>query len=84
MAIKKRRAEPYFNGRVRTRSFEEEDLVLRGTGVTIQEEEKLGPKWEGPYVLTAYRRPRAYELKYNKRKKLPRPWNVGHLKKHYV
>lgn len=55
--------EHYFNKRVKPRSFKAGDLVLKETGVTTQDEGKLGPWWEGPYVVVASNRLGSYCLK---------------------
>lgn len=54
MASNKRKAEHYFNKHIKPRSFKVGDLVLKQTGGMTQEEgKKLGPRWEGLYVVTA-------------------------------
>ncbi|KAG2712980.1 hypothetical protein I3760_04G152300 [Carya illinoinensis] len=80
MMTDKRKSKRYFNQRVRPQSFKKGDLVLREIEVTTQEEEKLGPKWEGKYVVTTCRRLGVCWLKDAKGKELPHLWNSGHLK----
>lgn len=60
------------------------ELVLKETGVTSQEEGKLGPKWKRPYVVTACHKPKAYWLKDVEGKELQRPWNAEHIKKYFA
>lgn len=54
VAACKRKTEQYFNKRVRSRSFKVGDLVLKENGVITVEEGKLGPRWEGPYLVTEF------------------------------
>lgn len=49
--INKRKANYYFNHKLKPRSFEAGNLGLREKGTTMQEEGKLGPQWEGPYLV---------------------------------
>ena len=44
---------------------------------------KLGPNWEGPYIVTRVIRPGNYELKMEEGKILPHTWNAEHLKRFY-
>lgn len=39
-----------------SRTFKIRDLVVKETGSTTQDEGKLGPRWEGPYVVVATNR----------------------------
>lgn len=73
-----KRATYYFNKRVKHRAFKVEDLMLREVGSTTRKEGegKLGPSWEGLYVVVASRRPSMYHLKDMNGKKLPHQWNV--------
>lgn len=57
-------------------TFEVDDLVLREAGVTTQDEGKLGPQWEGPYVLIANHRPGSCSLKDSQGKELQHPCNA--------
>lgn len=56
----RRKVEHSFNRRVQPWPFKVRDLVLRQTGVMTQAEGKLGPRWEGPYVVTTSGRPGSY------------------------
>lgn len=53
VTLSKWKTEQYFNKRVKSRRFKKGDLVLRETKVTLTEEGKLGPWWEGPYVVVS-------------------------------
>ncbi|XP_042944642.1 uncharacterized protein LOC122278528 [Carya illinoinensis] len=55
--LHKRKTEHYFNKRVKPRSFKVGDLVFKEIGVTTQDEGKLGPRWEGPYIVIANLKP---------------------------
>lgn len=59
----KRRAERCFNKRVHPKTFAVEELVLKEIGTMMWDEEKLGSRWEGPYVVSATNRSGAYRLK---------------------
>ena len=76
----RRKVAQYHNGRVRTRSFQKNDLVLR----KIQSPgHKLGPNWEGPYQIEEVIGHGAYILKDLNGKLLPRAWNICNLRKFY-
>ena len=44
---------------------------------------KLGPNWEGPYIISRVVRPGNYELKTEEGKILRHTWNAEHLKRFY-
>ena len=44
---------------------------------------KLGPNWEGPYIISCIIGPRNYELQKEEGKTLPHSWNAEHLKRFY-
>ena len=44
---------------------------------------KLGPKWEGPCIISRVFRPRNYELHIEEGKILQHAWNAEHLKRFY-
>ncbi|KAL0411775.1 UNVERIFIED_CONTAM: hypothetical protein Slati_3767200 [Sesamum latifolium] len=72
-----------YNKRVRARSFQVGDLVLRRAD-TLKPVGKLDPTWERPYKITGIIGRGAYELEDLDDRPLPRPWNVHNLKKYYV
>ncbi|GJV43679.1 reverse transcriptase domain-containing protein [Tanacetum coccineum] len=52
-AKSKRQMEKYYNTKVRNTSFKPGDLVYRNNEAShVEDTEKLGPKWEGPYEVT--------------------------------
>lgn len=54
MTAHERETEHYFSKSVNPRMFKVGDLVLKETEpTTLPVEGKLGPRWEGPYVVTA-------------------------------
>ncbi|KAG6639419.1 hypothetical protein CIPAW_10G099100 [Carya illinoinensis] len=83
MTLNKRRTERYFNQRVKPRTFKIGDLSLRENRITMQEEGKLGPYWEGPYVVITNNQPGSYFLKDAQGKELPHLWNSEHIKRYY-
>ena len=44
---------------------------------------KLGPNWEGPYVISRIVRPGNYEIQAEEGKTLPHSWNAEHLRRFY-
>ncbi|KAL0437676.1 UNVERIFIED_CONTAM: hypothetical protein Sradi_0475500 [Sesamum radiatum] len=72
-----------YNKRVKTRSFQVGDLVLRRTDA-LKPVGKLDPTWEGPYKITSIIGRGAYELEDLDGHPLPRPWNIHNLKRYYV
>ena len=81
----------YHSCRVRTRTFQEGDLVLR----LIQDQtdmHKLSPRWEGPFVVSKNLHNGSYYLidvcvRKDSRKseeKTHRPWNIAHVRPYYT
>ena len=75
----------YYNSRVKPRSFQMGDLVLKKVILATKDsrEGKLGPNWEGPYLIIEVVRPGTYRIQNSEGKVLPHPWNAEHLKKYY-
>ncbi|RDX92426.1 hypothetical protein CR513_25443, partial [Mucuna pruriens] len=80
-AIKTRVAKMY-NRRVIPRSFKPQDLVLRKV-VQKAENNKLTPKWEGPFRIKREVGQGAYWLESLKGKEIPRTWNAVSLRMYY-
>nr|GEV48496.1 reverse transcriptase domain-containing protein [Tanacetum cinerariifolium] len=77
--------EKYYNARVRNTSFKPGDLVYRSNEASyVEDGDKLGPKWEGPYEVTEALGKGAYKLRDRNGNTLPRTWNICNLKKCYV
>ncbi|GJS75585.1 reverse transcriptase domain-containing protein [Tanacetum coccineum] len=84
-ARSKAKMEKYYNSKVRSTIFKPGDLVYRNNDASYAEDDgKLGPKWEGPYLVTEALGRGAYKLRDHNGKLLPRTWNVRNLKKCYV
>ena len=75
----------YYNQKVKLERFDIEDLVLRRVTLAMKNptQGKLGPTWEGPYRVVHYSQQGSYHLEDLDGNKLPRPWNVKHLKRYY-
>ncbi|KAL0277993.1 UNVERIFIED_CONTAM: Gag-Pol polyprotein [Sesamum radiatum] len=71
-----------YNRRVKSRSFQVGDLVLRRASLKLIG--KLDPTWEGPYKVTSVIGKGAYELEDPEGRPLPRHWNVHNLKKDFT
>ncbi|KAL0386046.1 UNVERIFIED_CONTAM: hypothetical protein Sradi_2998900 [Sesamum radiatum] len=72
-----------YNKRVKSRSFQVGDLVLRRADA-LKLIGKLDPIWEGHYKVTGIIGKRAYKLEDPEGRPLPRPWNVHNLKKYFM
>ena len=79
------RIAEYYNQRVKLKRFNIGDLVLRKVTLATKDpaQGKLGPTWEGPYKVIHYSRQGSYHFEDLDENKLPRPWNVEHLKRYY-
>ena len=75
----------YYNKRVKLRRLSIGDLVLHKVTPTTKDpvQGKLGPIWEGTYRIVHYSRQGSYHLETIDGQRLPRPWNVEHLKKYH-
>ena len=76
----------YYDRRVKPRSYKPGDLVLKKLLPTRKDPPshgKLGPNWEGPYIISRIIRPSNYELQMEEGKTLPHSWNAEHLKRFY-
>ena len=79
----------YHSRRVKSRAFQEGDLVLR----LIQDRigmHKLSPPWEGPFVVSKNLRNGSYYLvdlrpdRPTSEAESTRPWNIAHLRPYYT
>ena len=75
----------YYDQRVMPRSFKPGDLVLKKLLPARKDPThgKLGPNWEGPYVVLRVVRPSNYELETEEGKNLPHSRNTEHLRRFY-
>ena len=72
----------YHSRRVRRRSFNEGDLVLR---LKQKSHHKLSLPWEGPYIVTKVLGGGAYKLKDEKTGIVySNPWNIAQLRRFYA
>ena len=87
-----RRTEDYqrktarcYNQKVKPRSCKPGDQVLKKLlpARKNQTHGKLGPNWEGPYIISRVIRPGNYELQTEEGKILHHAWNAEHLKRLY-
>ena len=80
-----RKTARYYDRRVKLKSYKLGDLVLKKLLPARKDptHEKLGPNWEGPYIVSRVVRPGNYELQTEKGKTLPHSWNAEHLKRFY-
>ena len=84
MAAYQHRVAKYYNSRVKSKIFEQGDLVLRKAEASQPTEiGKLSPKWEGPYQVIKVIRPGAYQLQRMDGSIVPRTWNSENLRKYY-
>ena len=81
VAAYQQRIARYRNAKVRPRSFQLGDLVLRQKlGVPAR---SLDPNWEGPYRVIKIVRPGTYYLEDMQGKPVRRPWHVEHLLQYF-
>ena len=80
-----RKTAKYYNQKVKPRSYMPGDLVLKKLLPTRKNPAhgKLGPNWEGPYIVYRVVRPGNYELQTKEGKILQLAWNAEHLKLFY-
>ena len=70
----------YHSRKVKGRSLEEGDLVLRRVQ-SAKNSNKLTPKWEGPYRVRQVTRPGAVRLETEEGLPVSNSWNIEHLRK---
>ena len=75
----------YYNRRVKLRQLDIKDLVLRKVTPATKNptQGKLSPTWEGPYWVVHYSKEGNYHLETVDGQRLPRAWNIEHLKKYH-
>ena len=80
-----RKTTRYYNQKVKPRSYMPGDLVFKKLLPARKNpaHEKLGPNWEGPYIISRVVRPGNYELQTEEGKILQHAWNAEHLKRFY-
>jgi len=75
----KRRVEYKNNSKLRPRQFQVADLVMRKAHL-YQLENKISPKWTGPFRITEALGNGAYRLETVEGGAIPRTWNATNLK----
>ena len=80
-----RKTARYYNQKVKPRSYMPGDLVLKKLLPARKNPAhgKLGPTWEGPYIISRVIRLGNYELQTEEGKMLHHAWNAKHLKRFY-
>jgi len=78
----KRRVERKYNSKIKPRQFRDGDLVMRKAH-QYEMENKLSPKWTGPFKITEALGNGAYRLETLEGGAIPRTWNATHLKFYY-
>ena len=74
-----------YNRKVRERTFQVGDLVLRyAQAAQIRDHGNLSETWEGPYVVTQVLGHGAYKLKKPRQEEFRHNWKSKVLKKYYV
>ncbi|XP_071713213.1 uncharacterized protein [Rutidosis leptorrhynchoides] len=80
----KRMIKGYYNKRVKPSTFKVGEYVLRlNSASKVEYEGKLGPNWEGSYVIAQVLGKGSYKLETTCGKPIPRAWNATNLKKFY-
>ncbi|GJS24961.1 reverse transcriptase domain-containing protein [Tanacetum coccineum] len=81
----KTKMEQYYNKKVRPAGFRPGEFVFRRNEASkVEDQGKLGPKWEGPYrVMEAYENG-SYKLQTLEDKEVPRTWHAINLRKCYM
>ena len=80
-----RKTTRYYNQKVKPRSYMPGDLVLKKLLPARKNlaHGKLGPNWEGPYIISRVIRQGNYKLQTKEGKILHHAWNAEHLKRFY-
>ncbi|XP_068474966.1 uncharacterized protein [Phaseolus vulgaris] len=77
--VVKRRVERQYNSKVKIRQFQVGDLVMRKAH-PYEIENKLSPKWTGPFRVTKAKGNGSYKLETLEGGPIPRSWNATNLK----
>ena len=84
-AIYKQKFKKYYNNRVRPSTFKPGEYVLRLNSASKAEYQgKLGPTWEGAYVIAESYGNGTYKLTTLFGDEVDRTWNVTNLHKFYI
>nr|GEZ10611.1 reverse transcriptase domain-containing protein [Tanacetum cinerariifolium] len=81
----KTKIERYYNQKVSLMSFKPDEYVYRRNEASrLEDQGKLGPKWEGPYRVTEAYQNGSYKLQIMEGKEVPWTWHTINLRKCYV
>ncbi|XP_021999737.1 uncharacterized protein LOC110897289 [Helianthus annuus] len=81
----KKTLEKYYNQRVAQQTFKEGEYVMRDNEASrAKPSGKLGPNWEGPYIVQEDLGKGAYRLSRLDGTAVPHSWNAAQLKKCYM
>ncbi|GJX05551.1 reverse transcriptase domain-containing protein [Tanacetum coccineum] len=81
----KSKMEQYYNKKVRPAGFRPGEFVYRRNEASrVEDQGKLGPKWEGPYRVTEAFENGSYKLQTMEDKMVPRTWHAINLRKCYL
>ncbi|GJV93020.1 hypothetical protein Tco_1540833 [Tanacetum coccineum] len=81
----KTKMEQYYNKKVRPAGFRPREFVYRRNEASrVEDQGKLGPKWEGPYRVTEAYENGSYKLQTLEDKEVPRTWHAINLRKCYM
>ncbi|GJV73638.1 reverse transcriptase domain-containing protein [Tanacetum coccineum] len=81
----KTKMEQYYNKKVRPAGFRPGEFVYRRNEASrVEDQGKLGPKWEGPYRVTEAFENGSYKLQTMEDKIVPRTWHAINLRKCYL
>nr|GFB33445.1 reverse transcriptase domain-containing protein [Tanacetum cinerariifolium] len=81
----KMKIEHYYNKRVRPMSFKVGEYVYRKNKANrVENLGKLGPKWEGPYLVVEAYQNGLYKLRTMDDKEVPRVWQAINLRRCYL
>ncbi|GJZ77838.1 reverse transcriptase domain-containing protein [Tanacetum coccineum] len=81
----KTKMEQYYNKKVRPAGFRPGEFVYRRNEASrVEDQGKLGPKWEGPYRITEAYENGSYKLQTLEDKEVPQTWHAINLQKFYM
>ncbi|GJU96459.1 reverse transcriptase domain-containing protein [Tanacetum coccineum] len=81
----KKKVEQYYNKRVHPTSFKVGEHVYRKNEASrVENLGKLGPKWEGPYLVVEAYQNGSYKLRTMDDREVPRVWHAINLRKCYL
>ncbi|GJU08940.1 reverse transcriptase domain-containing protein [Tanacetum coccineum] len=81
----KTKMEHYYNQKVRPMSFNPDEYVFRRNEASrVEDQGKLGLKWEGPYRVTETYQNGSYKLQTMGGKEVPQTWHGINLRKCYI